>query len=198
MTELNGINSDTIEAQSPLTFTNASINSLPTPSISQLSHTAIAKSYTQANRYLRLTITLVFVTVLSTVWWLAPLQYFFPISADLKFILVIIIFGIAIWGGLSTLFGSLADKRKFYALREHDISYKSGVIFTKMVSQPILRIQHVELSRGPIDRKIGLAKLQVFSAGGALHTFEIPGLPIDEAQKIRQFILDNKDTNRHG
>jgi membrane protein YdbS with pleckstrin-like domain len=92
----------------------------------------------------------------------------------------------------------LSDKRKFYSLREQDLSYRSGLIFRKTVSQPMLRIQHVELKRGPIDRKVGLAKLQVFSAGGALHTFEIPGLPLETAENIRQFILDHKDVNHHG
>jgi len=94
---------------------------------------------------------------------------------------------------LLSIYLFFADQHKYYALREQDLSYASGLIFKKIVTQPILRIQHIELKRGPIARKIGLANLQVFSAGGALHTFEIPGLPLKTAEKIRQFILQHKD-----
>jgi membrane protein YdbS with pleckstrin-like domain len=87
----------------------------------------------------------------------------------------------------------LADPLKQYALREHDLNYQSGLIFRSLVSQPILRIQHIEIKRGPIERKAGLATLQVFSAGGVSHTFNIPGLESDKAVSLRQFILDHKD-----
>jgi membrane protein YdbS with pleckstrin-like domain len=97
-----------------------------------------------------------------------------------------------------TLYKKIADPLKSYALREYDLSFQSGWIFRKKVTQPITRIQHIELKRGPIDRKIGLASLQVFSAGGALHTFEIPGLDLSKAQKLRQYILQHKDTVTHG
>ncbi len=99
---------------------------------------------------------------------------------------------------LFTLYKKIADPLKYYALREYDLSFQSGWIFSKKVTQPITRIQHIELKRGPIDRKIGLATLQVFSAGGALHTFEIPGLALSKAQKLRQYILQHKDTITHG
>ena len=97
-----------------------------------------------------------------------------------------------------TIYKKLADPIKSYALREHDLSFQSGLIFKKKITQPISRIQHIELKQGPIDRKVGLAKLQVFSAGGALHTFEIPGLELATAQKLRQFILQHKDAVTHG
>jgi len=74
----------------------------------------------------------------------------------------------------------------------------SGLIFKKTVTQPILRIQHIELKQGPIDRKLKLANIQAFSAGGATHTFEIPGLEIKKAEALRQFVLDHKDMNNHG
>ena len=200
MTALNGtVSSTDAEVQEhPQHFTNEVIEQLPLPSLAQLSKIPVSTSYAKANRYIRLTTTLIVVLILSIVWWVAPLQNFISISANFRNSLVYFIFGAAIIGMLLTFYGTVADKRKFYALREHDISFTSGVIFINMVSQPVLRIQHVELRRGPIDRKLGLANLQVFSAGGALHTFEIPGLPIVEAQKIRQFILEHKGTNRNG
>jgi hypothetical protein len=40
--------------------------------------------------------------------------------------------------------------------------------------------------------------LQVFSAGGDMHTFQIPGLPVETAQQLRHFILQHKDIVKHG
>ncbi|MGB0937582.1 MAG: PH domain-containing protein [Colwellia sp.] len=174
-------------------FTNELIDDLPMPSLAQISQKSISKTYIKANRYLRLATTLIFVMLLSFAWWFAPLQTFITVPTNIRLALLFALFACTFLGGLSILYGALADKRKFYAIREHDISYTCGVFFKKTVSQPVLRIQHVELRRGPIDRKLNLANLQVFSAGGALHTFEIPGLDLIEAQKIRQFILGHKD-----
>jgi membrane protein YdbS with pleckstrin-like domain len=92
----------------------------------------------------------------------------------------------------------MGDKHKLYALRELDLHFSSGLIFKKLLSQPISRIQHVELKRGPLERYKNLASLQVFSAGGAQHTFEIPGLDLETAQQIHQFVLQHKDLAQHG
>ncbi|QDP03078.1 PH domain-containing protein [Thalassotalea sp. PS06] len=99
---------------------------------------------------------------------------------------------------LSFVYQWFAEPMKAYALREQDLSYKSGLFFRKVITQPIARIQHVELKRGPLDRRFELAKLQVFSAGGAMHTFEIPGLELKNAQSIRQFILSHKGGSNDG
>ena len=89
----------------------------------------------------------------------------------------------------------LADPCIRFALREQDLVLHKGLIFKSIGCQPVLRIQHIELKRGPLERLAGLARLQVFSAGGAVHTFEIPGLPVVQAQKLRQFILSHKELN---
>ncbi|WP_394172993.1 PH domain-containing protein [Thalassotalea litorea] len=99
---------------------------------------------------------------------------------------------------LSFLYQWFAEPIKAYALREQDLSYRCGLAFRKTITQPMSRIQHVELKRGPFDRRFELAKLQVFSAGGAMHTFQIPGLPLKKAQAIRQFILSHKGGNNDG
>jgi len=109
-----------------------------------------------------------------------------------------IIWAVAILGFLFTWYSHAYDQAKSYALRELDLHYASGLFFQKVVSQPITRIQHIELKRGPIERKVGLATLQVFSAGGEMHTFQIPGLPVETAQQLRQFILQHKDVVKHG
>lgn len=180
--------------QETVDFTNDSVSNTELPQLSHLKFELLSPAYTQANRYINLFSTLFLVGLL----FIIQLQSFYPLSPEATNIFRYIIWAVAFIGSLSLIYTIFADKQKFYALRQQDLSYKSGLVFRKTVSQPVLRIQHVELKRGPIDRKIGLAKLQVFSAGGALHTFEIPGLPLEKAETIRQFILDHKDVNHHG
>lgn len=108
------------------------------------------------------------------------------------------------WYGLGTLllilFCSLlfayrfvANRRLGYGLRSHDISLGAGWWWRSLTTQPLLRVQHIELTRGPIERHFGLASLQVYSAGGELFSLVIPGLPQARAQQLRQYILEYKE-----
>lgn len=97
----------------------------------------------------------------------------------------------ALWG-LSSLYQVLAYRLLTYAVRQRDVSVTSGVVFRQTVVQPLTRLQHVELSRGPLERLFGLATLKLFSAGGAAHSLLVPGLPVERAERIKAFILDNK------
>jgi membrane protein YdbS with pleckstrin-like domain len=98
----------------------------------------------------------------------------------------------------SVLYSYFAYPKKKYAIREFDVHFQSGLLFFSTVSQPIMRIQHIEIERGPIERSAGLATLQVYSAGGANHTFQIPGLVYEKAVELRQFILNHKDVSQDG
>ena len=184
-------NSDNLSLQN---FSNEAITTDNMPSISQLIYQVISPSYAKTNRYINTASTLLLMLVSAVVSY----QTLFELTSHSRDLWLYITWFIGFAGLLGTLYSAKADVNKFYSVREQDISYCSGLFFKKTVTQPITRVQHVELKRGPIDRKIGLAKLQVFSAGGALHTFEIPGLKVSEAEKLRQFILSHKDSQQHG
>lgn len=173
---------------------NLSLNVDELPKISQLQQQSLAPIYPKV----RLALTSIFFSVLLIIGGITLKQTIKPLPTSAVPIIEYILLVIAIVAIIEIVYIFFADRQKKYALRELDLHFTSGLIFRKTVSQPILRIQHVELKRGPIDRKVGLAKLQVFSAGGAMHTFEIPGLPIEEAESIRQFIISHKDAKNNG
>lgn len=75
-----------------------------------------------------------------------------------------------------------------YALRQRDITAKSGWIFRNVTTVPFNRIQHVETKEGVIERLFGLSTLQVFTAGGSASDLAVPGLPADTAIRIKEFI----------
>ncbi|AIY64191.1 PH domain-containing protein [Pseudoalteromonas piratica] len=83
------------------------------------------------------------------------------------------------------------------ALREHDLLLKRGVFWQRTIAIPFNRIQHIETHRNPIERKLKLATLKLFTAGGAGADLEIHGLTQERASKLRQFILANTASEQH-
>ena len=80
--------------------------------------------------------------------------------------------------------------RKGYAIRDKDIIYKSGVFWHTVTAIPFNRIQHVEKSSTPLERRLELATLQLFTAGGSGGDLKIHGLSAVDSEKLRVFILD--------
>ena len=58
-----------------------------------------------------------------------------------------------------------------------------------MIIVPFNRVQHIETHRNPVERKLGLSSLKLFTAGGMGADLEINGLNVERASQIRQFIL---------
>ena len=89
--------------------------------------------------------------------------------------------------GLSAVLRILEVRRLAYQLRDHDISKRSGVITHRVESLPFVRVQHVRVNRGAIERALGLATLQISSAGPNI---VIPGLTDAEASRIKLLVTE--------
>ncbi len=103
-----------------------------------------------------------------------------------------------LFGGLGALIlygiGNLVFRyysfyRKGYALREKDITYKSGVFWKRQTVVPLSRIQHCQIKEGPLDSLLELARLEIFTAGGSGSDLIIPGLRPEEATALRDLII---------
>ena len=77
-----------------------------------------------------------------------------------------------------------------YAIRDKDILYKSGVFWQTVTVIPFNRIQHVEKSSTPLDRRFAIATLQIFTAGGSGGDLKIHGLSATTAENLRVFIIE--------
>ncbi|WP_051935897.1 PH domain-containing protein [Salegentibacter sp. Hel_I_6] len=75
-----------------------------------------------------------------------------------------------------------------YALREKDIIYKRGFIFSKTTVIPFNRVQHASISRGVWDKILGISSLNVFTAGGSGSDIAIPGLEPGQALQLKEAI----------
>lgn len=78
-----------------------------------------------------------------------------------------------------------------YALRERDVLCKSGIFFQEVQAVPFSRIQHCELSQGPLERYFRLSSVSVFTAGGSSSDMEIQGLSREKAILLKNYILRN-------
>ena len=80
--------------------------------------------------------------------------------------------------------------RKGYAMRTHDIAYRSGLFWRKVVVLPFNRVQHVEVTSGPLQRRFDLATLKFYTAGGKSVDLKIDGLLAEDAERLRTHILE--------
>ena len=79
---------------------------------------------------------------------------------------------------------TLGFKNRKYALREKDIIYSKGLLNFSTTILPFNRVQHVEISRSFLARKLNLATLEVYTAGESGSDLKIEGLPDDVAESI--------------
>ena len=75
-----------------------------------------------------------------------------------------------------------------FALREHDIAFRRGVFFRKVIILPYGRVQHAHLSSGPLQRRFGLASLKLYTAGASGIDLQIDGLTAQQAATLREHV----------
>jgi membrane protein YdbS with pleckstrin-like domain len=71
-----------------------------------------------------------------------------------------------------------------YAERDDDLLVRRGVMFRRLSLIPYGRMQFVDVTAGPIERSFGLATVRMHTAAAASDA-RIPGLPVDEAGRMR-------------
>lgn len=83
------------------------------------------------------------------------------------------------------LFPKIKWLRWRYEVRETEIELQYGLFVVKRTLIPMIRVQHVDTSQGPILRKYGLAGITISTAAT---NHEIPALIEEEADELRQRI----------
>ncbi len=73
-----------------------------------------------------------------------------------------------------------------YEVREDSIYLERGVLTRVRTVVPFVRIQHVDSSRGPVERVLGLATTVVYTAGSRGADVSVPGLTPDGADDLRE------------
>ena len=71
-----------------------------------------------------------------------------------------------------------------YAERADDLLVRRGVLVRRTSVVPYGRMQYVDVTAGPLDRRLGLARVTLHTAAAASDA-SIPGLPAAEATRLR-------------
>lgn len=83
----------------------------------------------------------------------------------------------------------ISFRKKGFAFRNHDVLFRNGIIATNTIVIPYNRVQHVALHEGLVSRYFGLAKIEIFTAGGSSSDIEIPGIEKSQAENIKQLLM---------
>lgn len=113
-----------------------------------------------------------------------------PIFSNWWWLWMLIIFAV---GSTLFVFFRWLIRRQFevegYALRQHDIIHQHGYWWQSQTTIPFTRVQHVEIAQGPIAKQFGLSTIRVFTAGGSSSDLNISGIELEEAHRIKSYIV---------
>jgi membrane protein YdbS with pleckstrin-like domain len=70
-----------------------------------------------------------------------------------------------------------------YKITEDRVEIRHGIFFIQTTIIPVIRIQHVTITQGPINRKLGISTIFINTASGA---FKIEGLSDENAKQIAE------------
>ena len=86
---------------------------------------------------------------------------------------------------LGVVFSTLRYRSWSYEVREDSLYLERGVVTHVRTVVPHVRIQHVDASRGPLERVFGLATTVVYTAGSRGADVSIPGLTPERASDLQ-------------
>lgn len=82
----------------------------------------------------------------------------------------------------------LAFDRWRYELAETTLELRRGVVVRTETAIPYFRVQHIDITRSPIERALGLSQLVVRTAAASTDA-TIPGVAVADADELRRVIL---------
>lgn len=97
---------------------------------------------------------------------------------------------VAIGGALLTWRWPLLSYRYLrFGVDDTGIAIESGVLWRSKIALPRIRIQHTDVSQGPLERRYGVGTLKLYTAGSRHTRIELPGLNHDDAIALRDALL---------
>lgn len=84
---------------------------------------------------------------------------------------------------------AVAHRHTSYRLDGKVFEIRRGVFWREIVSVPRSRVQHTDVSQGPLERTYGLGTLVVYTAGTDHAKVELHGLSYEAALQMREHLL---------
>ena len=112
------------------------------------------------------------------VFWIVVTSIFIP-------------FGLLFWWGLT--WPKIQHRHIRWCLDETGFEIQQGVFWRHQISVPIARVQHVDVSQGPLQRNFGLGTVTIHTAGTVNASVGIEGLAFETACEIRDKLIAQKE-----
>ena len=87
----------------------------------------------------------------------------------------------------------IAYRHATYRLDAHGIEIRDGVLWRRVINVPRSRVQHIDVSQGPFERRHGIGTLAIYTAGVSHAMVPLPGLEHGRALRIRDYLLPRED-----
>lgn len=94
---------------------------------------------------------------------------------------------------MGALLGRARTRRTHWKLDARGLQVRRGLVWKHELLVPRSRVQHLDIERGPIERRFGLATLVVHTAGTRLHALRQSGLLDADALALRDALLPEAD-----
>lgn len=156
--------------------------------VEDLHFTPLEKSYLKAQliKTLLVYLTLMALTLSLLAWESFRYRHEVTFAAECGWLAMLV-------ANLSLLPRAVAYKG--FAIREHDITYRSGVIFPKVTTVPFRKIQQVSVRQDPVTRLFGLYAVDIVNGAQALSDISIPGLTARTAEEIKALVTKKLNGN---
>jgi membrane protein YdbS with pleckstrin-like domain len=89
----------------------------------------------------------------------------------------------------------IAYRFSSYRIDETGIEIRKGVYWRTVTNVPRSRVQHTDVSQGPLERRFGLGTLVVYTAGTSHSKVDLSGLDFDVARRIRAHLLPDDQSD---
>ena len=80
-----------------------------------------------------------------------------------------------------------------WRLDDSGLEIRRGVLWKHRIAIPAARVQHVDVSQGPVQRMFQLGKLTVYTAGTSNASIELDGLDYQQAMELRDRLIEQKE-----
>lgn len=101
--------------------------------------------------------------------------------------LTVAVSGFLVW--LSHWWPEISYRHTSYRVDPQGIEIRRGVIWRRTINVPKSRVQHIDVSQGPLQRRYALGTLVIYTAGTVHAKVELRGLSHARAMRIRDHLL---------
>lgn len=128
------------------------------------------------------------------IWMFKSVLIVFVITLFLIFIPYDLSFLPYLFFVLGSILGLIYQFKRYqkwgFEVRDDHLYIERGVLIKTYTMVPFVRIQHIDTSRGVLDRAFGLSSLIVYTAGSRSADVVVPGLTADYAESLQKDLRD--------